>query len=208
MFYGGMTRKQLKDHVLLPAPMPVETPRLVLRPLREGDGAALNEAKIETWDSLSRVFQWASGTPDADLDEAYARKAQADYILRRDFNMVGIEKATGRHVLYTGLHPLNWKLGEFQIGYWVRGDAQGKAYAKEAAGALVRYAFGQLGANRIVMCHVDGNAASEKIIKGLGFSYEGMRRNSLLFAGNQVRDAHWYSRVDAEKLPALDVKWG
>lgn len=199
--------KKLRDQVLLDAPMPIVTPRLTIRPLQQGDGQALFEGKQETWAKLSKVFQWAAGTPDAEMDEVYARKAQADYILRRDFSLVGIENDTGRHVLWTGIHAHNWTLGEFQIGYWVRQGAQGKGYAREAANALVRYTFNQLGANRLVMCHVDGNEASRKIITSLGFDLEGVRRNSLLFAGNIVRDALWYSRVDAKNLPDLKVKW-
>ncbi|MCB9991164.1 MAG: GNAT family N-acetyltransferase [Rhodospirillales bacterium] len=204
---GKPNHKPLKDHVLLDAPMPIVTEHLTIRPLQEGDGPDLHASKLETWDKLSQVFQWASGTPDADLDEAYARKAHADYILRRDFNLVGIDNATGEPVLYTGIHAHNWGLREFQIGYWVREGAQGKGYAKEAANALVRYAFNQLGANRLVMCHVDGNKASQHIIRSLGFEFEGVRKNSLLFAGNVVRDALWYSRVDAKNLPALKVRW-
>lgn len=203
-----MSEKKLKDHVLLDAPMPIVTPRLTIRPLQEGDGEKLYEAKKETWAQLSSVFQWASGQPDLDLDEVYARKSHADYILRRDFNLVGIDNKTGEPVLYTGIHAHNWDLREFQIGYWVRESAQSMGYAKEAANALIRYTFNQLGANRLVMCHVDGNKASEHIIKGLGFDYEGCRKNSLLFAGGAVKDAHWYSRIDSSNLPALKVKWG
>lgn len=198
-----MSGQTLKDRVLLEAPMPIETPRLTLRPLQEGDGEVLYESKCETWDKLTKVFQWASEKPDSALDEAYARRAQAHYILREDFNLVGTDKETGRHLLYIGLHPLNWDLREFQIGYWVRQSAQGRGYAKEAARAVVAYAFNHLGANRLVMCHVDGNEASKKIITSLGLDYEGLRRNSLLFAGGVARDAHWYSCISTDNLPAL-----
>ncbi|MCD8525994.1 MAG: GNAT family N-acetyltransferase [Alphaproteobacteria bacterium] len=197
-----------KDRVLNNAPMPITTPRLILRPLQPGDGPALHESKSETWDQLTKVFQWASGTPDPDLDEAYARRAFAKYILREDFNLVGLDKDTGEPVIYIGVHPVNWSLNEFQIGYWVRRDAQGQGYAKEASNALIRYTFNELGANRLVMCHVDGNEASRKIITSLGFDYEGLRRKSLVFAGNIIRDAHWYSRIDIDSLPDLAVNWG
>lgn len=200
--------EKLKDRILLDAPMPIMTPRFNLRPLQEGDGQALYDSKNETWEQLIKIFQWASGTPDPDLDEAYVRRSYANYVLREDFNLVGTDKENGEHLLYIGVHPVNWGLQEFQIGYWVRQSAQGQGYASEAANALMRYTFNQLGANRLVMCHVDGNEASRKIITSLGLEYEGTRRNSLLFAGGVVRDAHWYSRVDAHSLPDLNVRWG
>jgi RimJ/RimL family protein N-acetyltransferase len=202
-----MITQKLKDLVLLDAPMPIKTPRLILRPFHEGDGAQLNAAKLETWDQLKKVFQWADTEPDQDLDEAYARKAHASYILRQDFNLVSVDPETDSHLMYIGIHPANWQLGEFQIGYWVRQSAQRQGYATEAANALIRYGFNQLGANRLNMCHVKGNTASQKIITSLGFDHEGIRRNSLLFAGGIVRDAHWYSRIDAKNLPDLEVTW-
>lgn len=197
-----------KKPILLAAPTPILTPRLAIRPFQAGDGAALNEAKIETWDQLTKVFQWAHGTPDLAQDEAYARRSLANYILREDFNFVGTDRKTGEHLVYIGLHPHDWNLGAFQIGYWTRKSAQRQGHAKEAANALIRYAFNALGANRLVMCHVDGNERSKKIITSLGLDHEGLRRNSLLFAGDEIRDAQWYSRIDAEGLPELDVNWG
>ncbi len=182
--------------------------KVSLRPLQEGDGQALCYSKNQTWGQLTKVFQWASGTPDPDLDEAYARRSHANYILREDFNLVGTHKENGTPLLYIGVHPVNWELREFQIGYWVPENAQGQGYAKEATNALIRYTFNQLGANRLVMCHVDGNERSRSIITSLGLDYEGPRRNSLLFAGGIVRDAHWYSRVNAHNLPDLTVTWG
>ncbi len=203
-----MTKEQPKDQILQDAPMPVRTPRLTLRPLQAGDGTRLYNAKLETWDSLSQVFSWATGAPDPDQDEIYARKAQAAYVLRQDFSLVGVENATGRHVLWAGLHTHNWSLREFQIGYWVRESAQGYGYAKETTNALVRYAFNMLGANRLVACHVDGNEVSKHIVTSLGFEHEGVRRNSLLFAGGVVKDAQWYSRINAKNLPVINVAWG
>lgn len=194
-------------YILRDAPMPIVTERLVLRPLQEGDGASLCAAKNETWDQLTKIFQWANGTPDSSQDEIYARRSYANYILRDDFNLVGTDKNTGDHLLYIGLHPLNWSIPEFQIGYWVRKQAQQAGYATEAAKAVLSYAFNQLDANRLVMCHVEGNKASQKIITSLGLSYEGPRKNSLLFAGGVVRDAHWYSIVDSEKVPKIEASW-
>lgn len=41
-----------KDPILMDMPVPIVTPRLVLRPVQPGDGAMLAEAAAETRDGL------------------------------------------------------------------------------------------------------------------------------------------------------------
>ena len=42
------------DPVLIDVPMPILTPRLMLRPVQAGDGAAVFEALQESWDEHAR----------------------------------------------------------------------------------------------------------------------------------------------------------
>lgn len=199
---------QTDDRILLAAPMPIQTPRLILRPLQEGDGQALFEAKVETWDSLSKIFEWTSRfRPDQRRDEVYARQCHAQYILREDFSLVGIEKETQKPVIWTGIHPHDWRLKNFQIGFWVRQSAQEKGYASETANALIRYGFGALGAQSILWCHGLDNQKSAALAKKFGFVTQGIKPRSMMIA-DRVVDAQWYHRLDADNLPPLEVSWG
>ena len=42
-------------NILIDIPVPIVTPRLILRPLQAGGGASLTAAKAETWEDLT---QW------------------------------------------------------------------------------------------------------------------------------------------------------
>jgi len=52
------------DPVLIEIPMPIRTPRLLLRPKQAGDGAITAAAVLETWDDLHRWMRWAEKRDD------------------------------------------------------------------------------------------------------------------------------------------------
>lgn len=188
--------------------MPIRTPRLDIRLLQEGDGQVLHQAKAETWDDLARVFAWASERQTLEQDEVYVRQCHARAILREDFNMMGIERETKKPVIWAGIHCHDWRTKEFQIGFWVRKSAQQQGFALETANALARYSFAVFKPNRLVACHKEGNEATGKVVKKLGFEYEGVRKNSLFVAGDQVVNAVWYVKTTPDNFPDMKVIWG
>ena len=195
-------------NILIDVPMPIVTPRLILRSWQAGDGAAMTEAKAETWDELCRWMPWTDGGQNADMDEVHAREAQAKFILREDLSMIGLEKETGRPVIWTGLHRFDWNLRRFEIGYWVRQSAQRQGYATETVNALIRYAFNALAARRVEISHEINNGNSRGVIEKLSFTAEGVLKNAMQLPGGKIGDECRYVRLDANNLPPLDVKWG
>lgn len=183
------------------------TPRLDLRPLQPGDEADLSEAKMETAERLSKVFEWASQGFSHDKDRAYVAQCHANYKAGLDLSLVGRRREDGRPVLWTGLHDKPGDKDVYQIGFWVRESAQGQRFAAEAANAMIRYAFNALGARAIVMCHSETNTKSRAIFNALGFEFEEKRENSLRMAGGRIVDAYWYRMTDPKVLPEMDVKW-
>ena len=203
-----MTTTTEDQILLMDIPMPIETPRLILRPVQTGDGAAITEAKRETWDQLTQWMPWAKGEHSPDADEVWARKNHAQFILRENFALVGIEKDTGRHVIWTGLHRFDWHKRRFEIGYWVRASAQGKGYATESTNALIRYAFNALSARRVEITHADGNERSQNVIEKLSFQKEAEKALDLELPNGTFVTRHDYVRLNTDGLPPLDVRWG
>ena len=203
-----MSTTKKENTVLIDVPMPIETPRLVIRPVMPNDGAVMSEAATETLDDLKKWMIWVNEGTDPDHMETVARKGYAKFILREDIFLTGIEKATGRHVLWTGLHRFDWTTRRFNIGYWVSKSAQGKGYATEAANALTRYAFNALAARHVVIEHAQGNEASRHIIDKLGFVKEGVLGGDIALPDGTFAARHVYARTDDKGLPPLAVKWG
>lgn len=194
-------------NILIDIPMPITTPRLILRPAMPGDGKALHEAKAETYEMLALWMPWAK--PDASLedDEAVVRDAYAKFIRREDMMLIGFSRLNGEFVVATGLHRFDWSIRRFEIGYWTRARYQNQGYVTEAANALTRYAFGALKANAVDIQHAEGNEISARVPKKLGFEYESaMRFGTVLPDGTPVTK-HTYIRTNIDNLPELDVTW-
>jgi RimJ/RimL family protein N-acetyltransferase len=203
-----MTEEKKTPPILIDVPMPIETPRLLIRPPQAGDGAAVTEARRESQEQINKWLLWSKDVTTPGDDEARARDGAARFILREDIRLAGVEKATGRLVLWTGLHQPDWDRRHFTIGYWVRKSAQGQGYAAESTNALVRYAFNALAARRIEITHAAGNIPSQRTIEKLGFIKEGVQVKELLLPDGTYADRLIYARLSDKGLPKLDVKWG
>src|ERR1700761_6031241 len=176
--------------VLISIPMPIRTPRLLIRPLQPGDGASTASAVSETWEDLHQWMVWAEKLDDnsAEQQEIRTRQVMAKFVLREEFNLLGIETASGRPVIWCGFHGVEWKARQCETGFWVRKSAQGRGFATEATNALLRYAFGALGMRRVRITHSEGNTASRRIAEKLGFSPEGIQRAANRLPGGRVAD--------------------
>ena len=204
-----MTKIHEIDPVLVDVPMPILTPRLLIRPPQAGDGQALFEAKSKSWSELKTWMPWAQNPEEHNVekDEIMCRQKYAAYLLREDLMMFAFDRQKGILLAGTGLHRMDWKARIFEIGYWVRSDETGKGIASELTNALLRYAFGQLSANRVYIAHDPENGASRRVIEKLGFIKEGESKiDSIL--NDHLRGTCHYARYDLDGLPDLDVQWG
>ena len=194
---------------MIEVPMPIRTPRLLIRPKQVGDGTITSAAVAETWDDLHKWMQWAEN-PDAFTPESLEiryRQIMSGFDLRDCIELIGVESATGTAVIWCGLHDINWQGRQCDTGYWVRKRAQGRGFATEAANALVRYAFRALKMRRVGLTHSAGNEASRRIAERLGFSFEGIQRDANKLPGGISADRYCYARFDLAGLPELEVHW-
>jgi len=206
---GSGLRARTADLVLIDLPMPIRTPRLLLRPRRPGDGQFTLAAIRESWDELHKWMSWAENLNSftaEQIDSRY-RQATGSFLERDVIELLGFEVGSGEPVVWCGLHDIDWRARECDTGFWVRRSAQGKNIATESANAMIRYAFGALGMRRVGLTHSDGNAASRRIAEKLGFAPQGVQRGANPLPGGLRADRVCYARFGAEGLPALDVHW-
>ena len=60
-----------------------------------------------------------------------------------------------------------------KLGYWVGETYWGRGYCTEAAVAIIKYSFSELGITRIVAQHLSTNLASAKVMKKSGMYHTG-----------------------------------
>jgi RimJ/RimL family protein N-acetyltransferase len=71
---------------------------------------------------------------------------------------------------------VNCEHSHAELGYWIGRDFRGMGYAREAASALLEFGFYGLGLHRIYARHLAWNAASARVLTGIGLSHEGTMR--------------------------------
>ncbi|WP_084178970.1 GNAT family N-acetyltransferase [Fimbriimonas ginsengisoli] len=166
-----------REPILIDLPSELRGPRVLVRPYRPGDGAALQEAVSLSREHLKPWMPWADAHTTVDESEALVRRFDARWRLREDLGVGIWDIETGRYLGGSGLHRIDWDVRRFEIGYWIRADAAGKGYVTEAAGLLCQLAFGPLEANRVLIRCATENRRSAAIPIRLGFLYEGTHRN-------------------------------
>jgi RimJ/RimL family protein N-acetyltransferase len=182
----------------------VETARLMLRPLVAGDAGVLvrelNNYAVVRWtssipypygygDALAFIAHCAAA-PSGSLHLAIARKDGEGRLC----GVVSVERRDG---------------GEpAELGYWLAESQWGRGIGKEAARAVTGHAFAVAGHDRLAAGYRHGNAASRRILEGLGFVATGDELSFSRAVGAAVPITRLALRRDACKAaPACQKTW-
>ncbi|GAB4572687.1 MAG: GNAT family N-acetyltransferase [Anaerolineae bacterium] len=193
-----MPEKQ--NPILRDFPDSFETERLIIRAPRPGDGPALYEAVIGSLDHLRPWMPWAQHPPTLESSEQQVRLGAARWAAREDLWLMLIRKADGRWIGGSGLHRMDWAVPRFEIGYWVRAEAQGKGYITEAVNGITAFAFDVLGAERVEIRCDAHNKRSAAVAERCGYRLEGRLRHEARAVSGELRDTLVYSLIRPEWL--------
>jgi RimJ/RimL family protein N-acetyltransferase len=173
--------------------------RVVVRPYRESDAQALLEAVAESRDHLRPWLPFADEHQTVDESRNWILQQMAHWILRNDLILSIWERESDRFLGGIGLHPHDWVIGYFEIGYWIRVSAEGHGYIAESVSLLTVYAFENLKANRIEIRCDELNARSAAIPKRLGFVLEGRLRNHVAMPDGRLRTTLIFSLIPEDR---------
>ncbi|ATH92254.1 GNAT family N-acetyltransferase [Bacillus glycinifermentans] len=182
--------------ILLDFPDSFQTRRLLVRAPKAGDGIAVCDAIRTSLPDLKPWMPFAREEPKEDEVKINIRRAQADFILRKDLRMHIFHRETGQFVGSTGLHRMNWEARRFEIGYWCSTAHAEQGYMTEAIQGLIDYARRHLGAKRLEICCDSLNLKSRKMAERLGFELEAvLRSDDLSNDRSEYRDTCLYAAV-------------
>jgi Acetyltransferases, including N-acetylases of ribosomal proteins len=91
---------------------------------------------------------------------------------------------------FKGTDRLNMKS---EIGYWLKEEFQHRGIMTESVRALIKFGFSELDLNRIQIKCAPENVKSNKIPQRLGFTLEGIERDSELVRDGVFRNANVWS---------------
>ncbi|NQD35921.1 GNAT family N-acetyltransferase [Permianibacter sp. IMCC34836] len=173
----------------------LNTERLSLRPPRANDiddlFALFSDPRItEVWSHEA----WTERAQAESLLQNIVAKAQSGELFQWAITLAGVDRLIGTATLSAVDH----RHRHCMIGYALMPSHQGKGYAREAAGALIRHAFTGLQLHRIGADLEPDNAGSRKLLEAFGFQVEGRLRDTYWLNGR------WY---DSLIMSLLESDW-
>ena len=153
---------------------------MYLRCYKAGDGpwyyaiSQKNRSHLTRYESGNVVMSIKS-EKDA---EVVVRQLAAEWTARNCFFMGAFDKATDEFVAQIYVGPANRDLPEFEIGYFVDRDHEGRGFVTEAVKAALRFTFEHLEAHRVRIECDDTNQRSYRVAERCGFVREGHFREN------------------------------
>ncbi|MFF4955041.1 GNAT family N-acetyltransferase [Streptomyces chattanoogensis] len=181
-------------------PVTLTTERLFLRPFAPSDAAAVHaacqEPDIPRWTTLPSPY----GLEDA--EQFVGSTAPEGWRTDTGYSFAVVSRADGSLVGAMSLIRLALLRAperQAEIGYWTAREHRGKGYTAEAAREVVRWAFADLGVERMEWLAEAGNVGSRAVARKVGFRMEGTLRAKLIHQGTR-RDA-WIGALLPSDLP-------
>ncbi len=154
-----------------------ETPRLLIREYQRRDLDAFLEVIRQP-----HVYVTTYGIP---ISYSKARGKWWFKVIRFNrrqrtaFEYAVFLKDTGRYIGNVGLINMDFIHLHADISYYIDYAVTKQGYATEAAAAMVRYGFEELGFHKINGVCMSKNPASRRVMEKLGMQYEGTLREDL-----------------------------
>lgn len=173
---------------------PVHDGSIGIRRFRPEDARDLFEAARESLEPLCRWMVWCR--PDYSLEDSvrFISSRDAEWAAGREYSFAIYNLADGAFLGSAGLNRVE-KVHLFaNLGYWVRSTRTGRGIGSAAVRLVARFAFEELGLQRLEMIVPVGNVFSARVAEKAGAQKEGVLRRRLVLQGH-AHDAVCYSLV-------------
>ena len=154
---------------------------LILRNYVEEDAAELFATVNENRAHLRPWLLWVDGTQKEENSLEYIRAARQEQYDQQSIAF-GIFK-NGKLIGGIGMHLWDQRLRKAQMGYWIVKAEEGKGLLSLCAKVFLDYLFDQLQLNKVELHYLPGNNRSGAVAERLGFTVEGVMRDSFLMNG-------------------------
>jgi len=158
----------------------LQTERLLLRPPVAADISRFVPllSDFEVSKNLSRVPH-----PYSEDDGcAWIVQAAGERVRGESFPFVVMEKTEDRLIGMCGVHPHL----DFMLGYWIGKPYWGRGYATDAAQRVAKFAFDELGTNRLTAGWMGDNPASGHVLEKICCKPDGTKEQDCLSRGSTV----------------------
>lgn len=180
------------------APISYTVGDLTIRSYRPGDGPALQQSVVASYEHLRPWMHWVKPAQSVEESEAICRRFAGNYLLNTEFTLglwIGdtLVGGSGYHLRHGEL-----ALGNAEIGMWIHADYAGKGLGTRAAAAILAWGFTAWPWERLIWQCDTRNSASARVAEKNGLLREGTLRANALDVQGARRDTHLYAMVRRE----------
>ena len=178
-----MATRRIKNHYLSRLPLPIRTPRMVLRLPSSAD---IPDLKRMFRNPLTAI---AAGAPLHSKEEVkdpsrLIRRSQREWHAASHVSLSVVLNSTGACIGRIGLRGLDWTYKKVEsLSYWLDPEYWNQGLTTEASWFLCKAGFDGLGVRRISSQALDQNPASQAVLRRLGFVEEGRERQAVVVHG-------------------------
>lgn len=168
--------------------------RIVIRPCRLDDAAAIYQAVRESISEVSRWAPWCG--PDYSISDctSWLRSRSQAWSDGAEYDFVVLDAAEDTFLGGCGLNQINREHNFANLGYWVRTGRTGRGVATAAVRLIARFGFQELRLSRLEIVAAVANRTSQRVAEKAGAVREGVQRNRHLVR-DMLYDAVMFSLV-------------
>ncbi len=167
--------------------MELRTSRLLLREFRADDHAAVHAFAGDA--EVTRYTDWGPNSTQDTTAFLTEVVQDANALPRHRFGLAVVEQEQGTLIGSIELQVTSTSHGRAELGYVLHRQWWGRGYAGEAAAALLRFGFDDLGLHKVSATCDPRNKASARVLTKIGMRREGHLRDHLHLRGQ------WHDRL-------------
>jgi RimJ/RimL family protein N-acetyltransferase len=181
-------------------PKKFASPRLYLRCYQPGDGKWYCAMSLNNRQHLMRyeADNVAVNIADEEAAEVLVCELAEAWDRHSCFFMGAFEKKSGDFVAQIYVGPIDWRLPEFQIGYFAEVNHQGQGYVTEGVRATLKVLFTRLHAHRVRLECDETNLRSIGVAERCGMTREGYLRENRRDPNGMYHGSYIYGLLASE----------
>ncbi|PCI31602.1 MAG: hypothetical protein COB53_13010 [Elusimicrobia bacterium] len=167
----------------------LETRRVYLRALTDNDASPLYAEVTASRDLLKRRLRWVGGVQSEQECRVFIEACEKDATVKvwgifehKEDRLVGVAAFQGMG---------DDKRAQAEIGFWIAVDRQDKGLGSEVGRVMIDYAFRKLNRHRLQARIDPANRSFRKVLKKIGFRYEGCLRCDQRLNGRWIDQECW-----------------
>jgi ribosomal-protein-serine acetyltransferase len=163
--------------------------RVYLTPVEPSDGPELWDVVERTRKSLERWLPWVPYNTTPAASQRYSESCARDWDSGRALRFGIRDGASDQLLGIVGLDNCVHVHRNCDLGYWLLANACGCGLMHEAVELCLRFAFAEVGFERVRCAAATDNHRSLNVIKRAAFQFEGVARRAEFVGGRWVDHA-------------------